>query len=72
MVDHRRVLKRLDKKCRECGGVLELISYDIDDKGVIYTEQYVECIECLDREKVKLPEKRIMGDSWKSGIPTKF
>jgi Zn ribbon nucleic-acid-binding protein len=38
--------KYLKKKCPECDGLLQIVEYSKEDKGVIYTENYIECLDC--------------------------
>jgi hypothetical protein len=71
MIEHRRKLKSLKKLCQDCGGKLSLYLYEKDCNGVVYDEQWEECEDCGFRSKVKLSEKRQLGDSWRY-TPTKF
>jgi len=73
MTEHRKVLKFEKSRCIECDNIgIEIIRITEEIDGVFFENDYEECCECGNRVKIKLPEKRTMGDSWRSGIPTKF
>jgi hypothetical protein len=47
MVSKRKVHKRLNKKCPECGGILFLMEYIREEEnGVSYSENTIECNSC--------------------------
>jgi len=45
-----KVDKKLHRKCQICGGDLSIISYVTEKRGSKYTEQFIECSGCDNRE----------------------
>jgi uncharacterized protein with PIN domain len=45
--------KRLGKKCPLCEGILEIVTRSENKQGVLYSEKYIECLECDYKEKIK-------------------
>jgi uncharacterized protein with PIN domain len=58
MSDHKKKQKMISKRCPECGGQLETAMKTHEDDGVIYEDQYIECMECDYSYKIKVSPKR--------------
>jgi len=41
-----QIQKKLHRKCPECGGNLNIVSYTTEKKGFAYIEQFIECETC--------------------------
>ena len=45
--------KFLTKRCPECGGRLQSVEYQVEENGVLYSENCIECTECDYCEELK-------------------
>jgi Zn ribbon nucleic-acid-binding protein len=54
----KKLRKKLNKRCPECGGMLELFDYMEDRDGVGRTESWVECVRCDFSDELKNKKNR--------------
>lgn len=45
MTDKKKFHKRLTKKCPECNSTLIVMEYQTERDGVLYSENFVECVD---------------------------
>jgi len=61
-----KIRKRTDKTCPECGeGFLYIITYEQDKNGILYSQEYYECLECRYKyEKKNKNHHKESSDVW--------
>jgi len=65
-MNKKKVQKRLQKKCPECFGTLEIIVRVKNDNGVTYSASYEECEDCGYCKEIKNKHNRV--DKYESGL----
>jgi hypothetical protein len=52
---HRKVLKRLERRCPECDAILLEVKYSENNNGIIFDEKIIECSgnDCVYTERRK-------------------
>lgn len=62
---HSKIIKYLKDKCIECDGIgINLVLETDDSSGVAFDTFYEVCVNCDNKKKIKLSEKRYLGDMY--------
>ena len=48
-----KIVKELNKRCVVCNGKQCIIEYTITKRGVDHTEEFIECLSCGAKRKIK-------------------